>query len=150
MGTSKLSVVIITKNEEEDIGPCLESVKWADEIIVVDSFSEDKTVEICRRYGSKVLERKDEGYAKKKNFGIDEAAGEWILSLDADERISPELAEEIKEVLRGKGDDDGYLIPMKFYFFGHWMRHGGLYPKHHLRLFKRKKEIGRASCRERV
>ncbi len=139
MGTSRLSVVIITKNEEEDIGSCLESVKWADEIIVVDSSSDDGTVEICRRYGSKVFETKYEGYAKKKNFAIEEATGEWVLSLDADERISPELAEEIKEVLRGNGKDDGYLIPMKFYFFGHWMRYGGLYPKHHLRLFKKEK-----------
>ena len=139
MGTSKLSVVIITRNEEEDIGPCLESVKWANEIIVIDSFSEDKTVEICRGYGSKVFKTKYEGYAEKKNFGIEEAAGEWILSIDADERISPELAGEIKEVLRGDGNYDGYLIPMKFYFLGHWMRHGGLYPKPHLRLFRKGK-----------
>ncbi|NOX97228.1 MAG: glycosyltransferase family 2 protein [Nitrospirae bacterium] len=139
MKNNRLSVVIITKNEEEDIGPCLESVKWADEIIVIDSFSDDRTVEICRKYGSKVFKTKYEGYAEKKNFAIEEAAGEWILSLDADERISPELIKEIKEVLRGNGNEDGYLIPMKFFFFGRWMRHGGLYPKPHLRLFKKGK-----------
>ncbi len=141
MGTGKLSVVIITRNEEDDIGPCLEGVQWADEIVVVDSCSEDATVEICRRFGCKVLEAKWEGYARGKNLGIEEAAGEWILSVDADERISPELAEEIKKVLPGKSNYDGYLIPMKFYFFGHWMKYGGLYPKHHLRLFR--KESGR-------
>ncbi|MCD5390703.1 glycosyltransferase family 2 protein [candidate division NPL-UPA2 bacterium] len=136
---SNLSVVVITKNEEEDIGPCLESVKWADEIVVVDDFSQDRTLEICHRWTDKVFQRKWEGYAKGKNFAIEKASGQWILSLDADERVSPELAEEIKQVLRGSSNYDGYLVPMKFYFFGHWMRYGGLYPKRHLRLFRKGK-----------
>ncbi|MCK4261691.1 glycosyltransferase family 2 protein [bacterium] len=150
MKAASLSVVVITKNEEEDIGLCLESVKWADEIVVVDDFSQDKTVEICHQWTDKVFQRRWEGYAKGKNFAIEKASGQWILSLDADERVSPELKAEIKEVLDPFRDKsltslerdssyDGYLIPMKFYFYGHWMRYGGLYPKRHLRLFRKRK-----------
>ncbi len=147
---SNLSVVVITRNEERDIGACLESVKWADEIIVVDDFSQDRTVEICHRWTDRVLQRKWEGYAEGKNFAIEKASGQWILSLDADERVSSNLKAEIKGVLDPFRDKsltglerdticDGYSIPMKFYFFGHWMRYGGLYPKRHLRLFRKGK-----------
>lgn len=141
-----LSVVIITKDEERDIGPCLESVKWADEIVVIDEFSRDQTVEICRRYTEKVFQKEWEGYARTKNFGIEKTSGQWILSLDADERVSSELRAEIKQVLEMDDSYDGYLIPMKFYFYGHWMRHGGLYPKRHLRLFRK----GKGEFEERV
>ena len=139
MKTVSLSVVVITKDEEKDIAGCLESVKWADEIVVVDDFSQDGTLEICRRWTDKVFQRKWEGYAKAKNFAIEKASGQWILSLDADERISPELKVEIREMFQQRSGYDGYLLPMKFYFFGHWMRYGGLYPQRHLRLFRKGK-----------
>lgn len=137
---NNLSVVIITHNEEKDISDCLESVSWAGEVIVVDSLSDDRTVQLCRERGAQVLENSWRGYAVNKNLGIEAAQGEWILSIDADERVTPELAREIEAVIEGDNQgQDGYLIPMKFYFLGHWMRYGGLYPKRHLRLFRKGK-----------
>ncbi len=98
---AKLSVVIITKNEEDNIEQCLESVKWADEIIVVDSFSTDKTVEIAKRYTKKIfLNDNSKCINLNKNLGIEKATNEWILVLDADEIVPPGLRAEIKEILR--------------------------------------------------
>lgn len=126
---AKLSVVIITKNEEEIIKECLESVKWADEIIVVDSFSTDKTVEIARQYTDKIFLNNSLEYLELyKNLGMEKATGDWILLLDADEVVPPELRAEIEKIL--KEDDkrfDGYFIFRKCYFLGKWMRYGGWY-----------------------
>lgn len=135
----KLSVVTVTKNEEAKIGKCLESVKWAAEIIIVDSYSTDATVDICRKYTSNVIQREWPGYASQKNFGIDQAAGDWILILDADEQVSDELREEIQALLQADSAADGYHIPFKNYLGQHWLKHGGLYPDFHLRLFKKGK-----------
>lgn len=132
-----LSVVIVTKNEEKEIRDCLESVAWASEIVVVDSHSEDATVRICREYTDKVHVRDWPGYASQKNFGIDQATGDWVLILDADERVSPELREEIRTVLGSSPVFSAYRIPFKNFLGRHWLAHGGLHPDYHARLFRR-------------
>jgi len=161
---TKLSVVISAFNEEKKIGACLESVKGlADEIIIVDNSSYDETAKIAKKYTTKVFTQKND--PKKidiqKNFGFSKATGDWILSLDADERVTPELAREIKDVIleggkgrpRGSHHDSkdsiaslqndrgmsGYWIPRKNIIFGKWIRHTGWYPDNQLRLFKKGK-----------
>lgn len=135
---AKLSVIIITKNEEENIRDCLESVKWADEIIIVDSFSHDRTIEIAKEYTNKIFQREWVGYGRQKNLALEKATGEWVLNIDADERVTKELAGEMKEAIQ-RNQYNGYYIPNKAYFLGKWIRHSGWYPDYHLRLFKRGK-----------
>lgn len=131
--------VIITKDEERNIEACLESVRWADERIVVDAESRDRTAEIAGRHGAQVHVRPWAGYGPQKNFGIDQARAEWILIVDADERITPELGEEIRAVLKGGPLPEiaGYEIPRRNFFYGRWMKGGGMYPDHQLRLFRK-------------
>ena len=131
-----VSVAIITLNEEANIRRCLESVRWADEIIVVDCGSTDDTVKICEEYGCRVFNHEWEGYARQKNFAIGKATGDWVLSLDADEEVTPDLAQEILSAA-SKGSSDAYSMPRSNLFLGKWMRHGGWYPDRQLRLFKR-------------
>ena len=132
----KISAVIITKNEEDNIKDCLDSLGFADEIIVVDAESTDKTVAVAKRLSAKIFVRKWDNFANQKNFGISKAKNKWILSIDADERVSKELRREISFL---KFDKDGYLMPVKNYFLGKWLKHGGQYPDYHLRLFNRSK-----------
>lgn len=135
-----LSVVIITLNEEENIGGCLQSVAWADEIVVVDSGSTDRTVDICRKYTDKVFVEGWKGYGRQKNLAIERVKGGWILNVDADERVTPGLREEIEDVLRGKRSGyDGFYIPRKNFFMGRWIKRCGWYPDYTLRLFKKGK-----------
>jgi len=134
---SRLTVTVIAWNEEERLRACLESVAWADEIVVVDAESTDKTVQIAREFTDKVSVRVWPGFATQKNFAIEQASGEWILSLDADERVTPELRERIRAILAADGPADGYAIPRRNIFWGAWVRHGGLYPDYQLRLFRR-------------
>ncbi len=133
----RLSVVLVTRNEEERLRACLESVAWADEIVVVDAESEDKTATIAREFTDRVVVRPWPGYAIQKNYAIDLATGDWALSLDADEVVSAELAAEIGRVLAADGPADGYAVPRRNIFWGRWVRHGGLYPDHQVRLFRR-------------
>jgi (heptosyl)LPS beta-1,4-glucosyltransferase len=135
----KISVLIITFNEEQNIADCLESVKWADEIIVVDSFSTDHTIEIVKNYTDKIYQRKWEGYAKQKIFSINEATNEWILNLDADERISAELREAIEKILIENPEVNGYQVSVRNYYLGKWIKHANWYPDYHLKLFRRSK-----------
>ena len=137
--TAKLSVTMITLNEEANIRRTLESVKWADEIIVLDSGSSDRTVSICREFTEKVYHQDWLGFSGQKNAAIDLATGEWILSLDADEPVDKELAAEIREIIASPGANDGYQVPRKTFFLGKWVRHGGWYPDYNLRLFRRGK-----------
>jgi glycosyltransferase involved in cell wall biosynthesis len=133
-----LSAVVITFNEEERLRACLESLVWADELVVVDAESTDKTVQIAREFTDRVWVRPWPGFAAQKNFAIEQATGDWILSVDADEEVSPELKEEIGAVLSDRGDGaDGYRVPRRNIFWGRWVRHGGLYPDWQLRLFRR-------------
>ena len=146
---SKLSVVISAYNEENKIASCLESAGFADEIIFVDNLSTDKTEEIARKYTKNIYKQKNDPTCidLQKNFGFSKATGDWILSLDADEEISPELKDEIKKVLDNrqssivnrKSNVNGYWIPRKNYIFGKWIEHSGWYPDYQLRLFRKGK-----------
>jgi glycosyltransferase involved in cell wall biosynthesis len=132
-----MSVVIITKNEAANLGRTLDSVSWAEERIVVDSGSTDRTLEIARAQGAKVFEEPWKGYADQKNSAIGKASGDWIMSLDADEEVSPELAASIRKAISGNQGPNGYFIPRRNFFLGRWIRHGGFYPDRKLRLFRR-------------
>ena len=132
-----LSVVVITLNEEANIGALLESVRAADEHIVLDCGSTDRTLEIACACGTKTFTEEWKGYSSQKNSAIDKATGDWVLSLDADEAVEPELMEEIRQVLDHNPPVNGYYLPRKNYFLGRWMRHGGFYPDRKLRLFRR-------------
>ena len=133
---AKLSVIIITKNEAGNIRACLESVKWADEIIVVDSGSIDATVEICREMGAQVHEHDWPGFGMQKNRALAYATEEWVLSLDADERVTPDLKAQLINAMKD-GNADGYYLPRLSQFCGRFIRHSGWYPDYVLRLFKR-------------
>lgn len=135
----KISVVIITLNEEKNIARCLESIiSIADEIVVVDSLSNDKTKEICQTFNVKFIEQKFLGYVEQKNFALKAASHEYILSLDADEALSSELLAEIKK-LKGQKLLDGYCFNRLTQYNGHWVRHCGWYPDTKLRLVKKNK-----------
>ena len=137
---NSLSVCIVTYNEEDNIRGCLESVSWAEEIIVVDSLSNDRTTEICREYTDRVIQRKWNGYIDQKSFALKQASGEWVLFIDADERLSPGLIEEIKEEISKENNEyDGFYLARHIYYLGRWINHGEWYPEYRLRLFKRSK-----------
>jgi glycosyltransferase involved in cell wall biosynthesis len=141
-----LSVTIITLNEERNIRPCLESVRWADEIVVCDSGSQDKTLEICREFTDRICVDAWRGFGAHKNLCLDRASHPWILSLDADERVTAGLRRAIEGILAGDAVADGYYLPRQNYFLGRWMRSSGWYPDHVLRLFKK----ARGRFRERA
>jgi len=134
----RLSVTVITRDEERNVAEALERLGFADEIVVVDCGSADRTVEICRRYTDRVYHRDWTGFVDQKNFAVAQAAHDWILSLDADERPSPALVEEIERLREGGFDRRGYRIPRVAWFMGRWIRHGDWYPDFQLRLFDRR------------
>lgn len=133
----KLSVCIITKNEQENISRCLDSIKWADEILVMDSGSVDRTVQICREYGCKIIEMPWHGFGTAKKGLVDAARNDWVLSVDADEVISEELVARIKAIVN-KPDFDGYRIKRKSYYLGKLINHCGWNRDYPLRLFNKK------------
>lgn len=133
-----LTATIIAHNEGETIRACLESLTWVKEIVVVDSGSSDRTIEICRRYTDKVVHRPWRGFIDQKNFAMSLASHDWILSIDADERVPDELRQAIERELCAPRHD-GYWMARRNYFLGRWMRHGGWYPDRVLRLFDRRK-----------
>ncbi len=134
----KLSVIIITKNEVNNIADCINSVTpIADEVIVFDSGSTDGTQDICIHLGATVLETDWPGFGPQKNRALSQATGEWVLSIDADERVSPELAAEIQNVIRQHSSPDVYSMPRLSSYCGQFMRHGGWYPDRVARLFRR-------------
>jgi len=133
-----ISATLITYNEEQNIAGALESLSWVDEIVVVDSGSSDTTLEICRRYTEKIYHRDWTGYVDQKNFAVEKALHDWIFSLDADERVSPELRSEIQALSTGDILCHGYRIPRVAFFMGRWIKHGNWYPDYQLRLFDRR------------
>lgn len=135
----KLSVIVITKNEAANIAKCLESVSWADEIIVLDSGSSDETVEICKKFTSHVFETDWQGFGIQKQRALEKVTGDWVLSIDADETISPELRAEIEHAIR-QNQFDAFLLPRLSSYCGKFIKHGGWYPDYILRLFRR--EVG--------
>ncbi len=132
----KFSVAIITKNEEKNIGRCLESVKWADEIVIVDSGSTDKTLKICRKYNCKIIESEWLGFGKTKKFAVDSATNNWILSIDADEEVTPDLKKKILEILDNP-KFNGYKIKRKSFYINKWINHCGWNKEYKLRLFNK-------------
>lgn len=138
----EISICIICFNEEARIEDCLKSATWADEIIVVDSLSTDRTVEVCKKYTKLVISNPWPGYVAQKNFVLEKANCQWVLSLDADERVSDQLREEIlalRKVGLGKDGCDGYYMPRKTFYLNRWMTHSGWYPDYKLRLFNKEK-----------
>jgi glycosyltransferase involved in cell wall biosynthesis len=134
----KLSVTVITKNEATKLGDALESVTWADELIVVDAESSDETVPIARQFTDRVIVRRWPGYVEQKNFAASVASHEWILSLDADERVTPALGTEIQDVLAGNPAHVAYRIPRVTWHLGRWIRTTDWYPDYQLRLYDRR------------
>jgi glycosyltransferase involved in cell wall biosynthesis len=132
----RCSVTIITLNEEKNLRECLESVRWADEVVIVDSGSTDGTLVIAQEFGCKVIRNPWPGMREQKNLASAAAEGPWILNLDADERMSKELQAEVQEHLANP-KFDGYSFPRKNIFLGKWMRYGGWYPDATLRLFRK-------------
>jgi glycosyltransferase involved in cell wall biosynthesis len=145
-----LSVAIITKNEEERLPECLESISFADDIIVVDSGSTDRTCEIARKFGCKVFIEEWKGYGPQKNSAVQKCKNEWVLILDADERIPEETKEKIIEILEKPGAD-AYSFPRKNFFHGRWIKHCGWWPDRVIRLFKKSKgQVNNAIVHEAV
>jgi len=128
---------MIAMNEEANLPRTLESVRWADEIIVVDSGSKDRTLEIAQSFGAKTTYHAFGGHGEQKNVALDLCTSDWILLLDGDEVLTPELQEEIRQVLSGEPGFVAYWIPRLNLIFGRWIRHGGFYPDRKLRLFRR-------------
>jgi hypothetical protein len=137
MTTLSLSAVIITHNEAERINGCLSSLDFCNEILVVDSGSDDGTREICRRAGARVVEQAWLGYGPQKRFAVAQAAHDWVLCIDADERVTPELAQAIGRTLE-HAQYPAYEMPRRNLFLGRWLRHGEGYPDLSLRLFDRR------------
>lgn len=138
-GLPTVACVVITKNEEANIQDCLKSVQWVDERIVVDAESRDRTVELARDCGAKVSVRPWPGFGLQKNFGMAQVSSDWILILDADERVTEELRGEVRTCIERwrLGDPVAYRIPRKNIFYGAWVRGGGVYPDYQVRLFRR-------------
>lgn len=132
-----ISAIVVCFNEERNIRRCLESLKWCDEIVVVDSFSTDRTVEICREYTERVVQRPWAGYREQKAFAHSQATRDWVFLVDADEEVSPELREEIESALRRGDGCAGYAVPRLVHYLGRWWYRGGWYPDYDVRLFRR-------------
>lgn len=146
-----VSIVIVTKNEEKNIGDALESAKDFEDIVVVDSYSEDRTVEVCRKYTDRIFQHEWQGYAKQKQMAVDYAKKEWVFILDADERVTPGLKTEILEKISQKSKNPsispltkegergfvGFYVPRKNFFLGRWIKYSGWWPDYTVRLFKK-------------
>jgi glycosyltransferase involved in cell wall biosynthesis len=134
----RVSAVIIVYDEERNLPSCLETLSWADEIVVVDSYSQDRTVEVARKHTDAIYQRKYQGHIDKKRFAVSKASHDWVFSIDADERATSELVEEIKAVLSKGGDGrDAYTMPRITWHLGRWIRHGEWHPDRVTRLFRK-------------
>jgi len=133
-----ISVLVLTLNEEANIGDCLDSVAWADDVLVLDSGSEDRTVEIARSKGARVLHRDFDDFATQRNYGLEEGGlhHDWVLHLDADERVPPALRDALRNKARN-GKKRAYRVPSKLMFQGRWLKHAGMYPTYQVRFGRR-------------
>ncbi|MDA0738241.1 MAG: glycosyltransferase family 2 protein [Nitrospirae bacterium] len=138
MARQTVSCAIVVFNEEQNIQECLDTAKWMDEIVVVDAFSTDRTMEICQQFTHKIFQRPWKGFGEQKNFSIHQATSDWVFILDADERITPELRQEMEAILRSPNPEGpvAYSVPRRNYYYGKWIKHAGCYPDRQLRLFK--------------
>lgn len=135
----KLSAIVPTFNEEENLPGCLESIQWADELFVVDSFSKDRTLDIARQFGARVARHEYVNSAKQKNWAIPQASHPWVLIVDADERVTPALREEISRLLEGNPEHDGYWVRRVNHFLGKQMNHCGWETDKVIRLIRKEK-----------
>ncbi len=136
-----ISAIVHTYNEEDNIRACLDTLRFADEIVVVDNESVDRTVELAEKAGARVLKYPGAyGYPEPARvYGLTQLQGDWVFILDADERVTPELQDELLRMKTQSNAYDGYWIPIRNHHFGRWLKHGGLYPDWHLRFFRREK-----------
>lgn len=141
-----ISVALITKNEEANLARTLAGLGWADEVVVLDCGSTDRTRQIAEESGARFFEEEWKGFGAQKNAAIAKCTGDWVLSLDADEEVTPELAAEIRQLLAGTPSCDAWFIPRRNFFLGRWIRRGGFYPDRKLRLFRQ----GSAAFEERA
>ena len=136
-----ISAFIVCCNEQDQIRRCLSSVKWCDEIVVIDSGSTDRTIEICQEFTQKIISRAWPGFVEQKRFGLSQCAGDWVLNIDADEEVSPQLRDEITGLLTrdfsSQVPENGFLLPRTVYYMGKWWRKGGWYPEFRLRFCRR-------------
>lgn len=139
MSGDKISAFVITLNEERDIGRALKSLSFCGEILVIDSGSTDKTIEIAKSCGARVIERPWPGYVEQKRFGLEQCSGDWVLNIDADEEVSDELRAEIISAVSSTEDIAGWELSRVVFYLGKWWRKGGWYPEYRLRLLKRSK-----------
>lgn len=135
-----VSTLILTFNEEQNLPACLQALAWCDDVLVLDSFSTDRTLEIARAAGARVLQRRFDDFAGQRNFGLTEGGlrHDWVLHLDADEVVSPELQAELLAVAR-TGDQDAYRLASRMMFQGRWLKHAGLYPSYQVRFGRRER-----------
>ena len=154
MNREPISAFVVCFNEEDQIGDCLRSLSFCDEIVCIDSFSTDRTIELCKEFGAKVVQRTWPGYREQKSFGLSQTSHEWVINLDADERVSDELRENIIRILeedyKKKNNCliskdcnivSGYSINRVVYFLGRWWRKGGWYPEYRIRFFRKSKVV---------
>ena len=143
-----ISCAIVVFNEERNIRDCLESARWMDEIVLVDAYSTDRTLELSKEYTERIFQRPWRGFGEQKNFAIGQASTDWVFILDADERITPELQSEINTVLtsRNLNGPVAYYVPRRNFYYGRWVKWGGCYPDYQLRLFRR--GVGRLNDEE--
>jgi glycosyltransferase involved in cell wall biosynthesis len=134
-----VSVAIVTKDEEKNIRDALQSIRNVAEIVIVDAFSVDRTLDICREYTEKIYQAEWKGYAKQKQMAIEHAKGPWVFILDSDERFTESLREEITHMVKNDGVYSGFYVPRKNFFLGKWIRHGGWWPDYTLRFFLKDK-----------
>ncbi|MGD2175477.1 MAG: glycosyltransferase family 2 protein [Candidatus Brocadiaceae bacterium] len=139
IGGQAVSAFVITYNEQKALRDCLESIKWADELVVVDSYSDDATVEIAREYTDRIILREFRSFLDQTRFAFEQTGCDWVVWLDADERLTRQACEEIeRELSRPDGPDfDGFAFPRRTWFLDRWVTHSGWYPQHKLRLFRR-------------
>lgn len=136
----KVSAVIVCCDEEENVERCLQSLTWADEIVVVDSFSQDRTVELCRKYTSRIFQREWLGMVRQREYAVSLAQNDWVFAVDADEVITETLRNEVlMRLSEDKEDNSGYYIKRHSHYLGRWIDHGGWYPDFKLRLFRKDK-----------
>lgn len=146
MTTPPISALVPCWNNEDIIEDCLRSVRWADEIVVCDSFSTDNTLSIAGRYADRLIQRKYRNSATQKNWAIPQLTHEWVLIVDTDERVTPELRAEIESIIQNPGECAGFRVPRANHLFGRWLRYGDNWPDYQIRLFRR--DHGRYQDRE--
>ncbi len=138
----KISAVVVCYNEEDNIERCLKSLLWADEIVVIDSFSTDRTVELCKKFTKRLYQREWPGFIQQKSYAVSLAKNKWVFSLDSDEVVTQELRDEIlARLLADKDKIDGYYVKRHSFHLGRWINHGGWYPDYKLRLFKKSEVV---------